>query len=135
MGISETSPYFFVNVPSRKVGLQPVFGILVRIVVCQIVLLLHLIILIVTGIYHDRGMVAESLDLCHALHFDRLPDLWIGWVVAATEHEVLPDKDPKFVASVIEDVFFPDATTPNSMSRYQMGDFKSSACETYLTIT
>jgi len=50
--------YLFVDVPGRKICLEPIFRILVFIVICEAKRLLYLIILVVPCIDYDRGMMS-----------------------------------------------------------------------------
>ena len=59
-------------------------------------------------------MVPQALHLCDGLGFDGLQEGGPARVVAAAEHEVVPDQDPELVAGSVEGVFFPDAAAPDS---------------------
>lgn len=59
--------------------------------------------------------MADSLNLRNALGLDGVSKLFDGSrVVAATEHEVLPNKNTELVAGIVENVLFPNTTTPDS---------------------
>lgn len=109
--------YLFVKISCREVCLEPVFWILIGIIVCEATLLLHLVILVVSSINNDRRMVADAFDLRNTFGFDGFPVLLDGSrVVTTTKHEVLPDEDAELVAGIVEDVLFPDTTAPNSVN-------------------
>lgn len=62
--------HLFVYVSSRKVSLEPVLWILVLVIVCQAIRLLHLVVLIISGIDDDGRVMSQSGDVCGALFLD-----------------------------------------------------------------
>jgi len=104
-----------IDIASWKVCIQPILRIFVCVVVCQATLFLYLIIFIVAGVNDNRRMMTNALDLCDALGLDRVSERFDrSWVVSATEHEILPDEDAQLITGIVEDVFFPNTTTPDS---------------------
>jgi hypothetical protein len=66
-------------------------------------------------------MMADTLDLRNALFLDRFSEFLDGrGVVAAAKHEILPDEDAELITGIIEDVLFPDTTTPDSGIKCQL---------------
>lgn len=53
----------FVRVASREVGFEPRLRVLVRVVVLELALLLHLVVLIVSRPENYRGVVAHAADV------------------------------------------------------------------------
>lgn len=74
---------------------------------------MHLVIFIVAGIDDNRRVVSQPFDLIDAFCLDGCSYLWKSWIIAATEHEVVPDKYAELVADVVKGIFFPDTTTPD----------------------
>ena len=56
--------------------------------------------------------MSQAADVQNALVLDRLQDLWVCGIIAATEHEILPDENAQLVADIVEYVFFPNAASP-----------------------
>jgi hypothetical protein len=110
----QSSPYLLVDVSGGEVGLQPALRIFVGVVVRQAKLFLHLIILVVASVDDDGRVVADTLDLSDAFCFNRVSELPVGWVITTAKHKVLPDKNAEFVACVVEDVFLPDSSAPDT---------------------
>ena len=62
--------HLFVYVSSREVSLEPVLWILVLVIVCQAIRLLHLVVLVISGIDDDGRVMSPSGDVCGALFLD-----------------------------------------------------------------
>lgn len=114
-----TRPYLLINVARREVCLQPVLWVLVFVVVFQLIRLLNLVVFVIACIDCHRGVVPKTLDLADAFLLYRLSDLRVGWVITASEHEVLPHQDSEFVAEIVKDVLFPDTATPDPVREGQ----------------
>ena len=76
-----------------------------------------MVILIVTCVDYDRGMVAEPLDILGCFALDRLEEIGPGRIVSTGKSEVLPDKDTKLVTSIVEDIFFINTTSPYAVEQ------------------
>ena len=58
-------------------------------------------------------MVPEAFDLGGGFGFDGFEEIGPARVVTAAEHEVVPYHNAKFVADVVEGIFFPNPSAPN----------------------
>lgn len=74
-------------------------------------------VFVVSGEEDDGGVVPEAPNLVVRFGGYGCEDGGVGWVVCAGEHEVLPDEDAEFVASVVKCVMFVDPATPYSVRR------------------
>src|SRR2546426_9091507 len=59
-------------------------------------------------------MIPETLHVISGFMSHVLKKRFISRIKAASEHEILPDKNPHFVAKIIEIVTLVDAATPNA---------------------
>ena len=91
IAIKTECAYLLVDVSCRKISLEPVFWVLVFVFVCQSERLLHLVVFVVACVNHDGGMVSQPADIGHTFGVDRTENGRKGRVVAATEHEILPN--------------------------------------------
>lgn len=91
-----------IDIASREVGLEPRISVLVLVVVRQTRRLLILVILIISRPDDNRRVMAQKLDVFLGLALDRLEHLGMGWVIAASEHEVLPDENAVLVTGIVE---------------------------------
>lgn len=82
-----------VDVASREICFKPAFRVLVFVVVCKAHRFLDLIVLVIADVYHDGRVVTKALHVVDGFLSHRVEDSGPGWVVATSEHEVLPDHD------------------------------------------
>jgi hypothetical protein len=81
-------------------------------------------------------MMANALNLRNTLGLDRISELLDGSrVITATKHEVLPDKNAELIAGIVENILFPDTTTPDSDSKGKLATQAYNFTQTYLIMT
>ena len=102
----------FIDIACRKVRLQPVLLVLIGVVVSQTHGFLDLIVLVIASKDDKRRMMADTANIGHRLSFDGGNNLVKNWIVAASEHEVLPNHDTEFITSVVKCIILVDTTTP-----------------------
>lgn len=115
--VTNEKSHLLVNIARREICLEPVLGIFVRVIVLQTVCFLDLVVLVVSGIDDKGRVMPEPFHVRNAFFFDGFPNFWVCRVVTTAKHEVLPHKDAKFVAEVVEDVLFPDTSAPDPVER------------------
>ena len=112
--LTVAATYLLVDIPCREVGFQPVLRVLVRVVVSETTLFLHLVIFVVASINDNRRMMTDTFDLGNTFGLDGIPKLFDrSRIVSTAEHEVLPYEDAELVTDFIEDILFPDTTAPD----------------------
>lgn len=105
-----------IDVTGREIGLEPVFWVLVLIVVSETRLLLNLVIFIVANPDDNGWVMTQPTNVVDRFLSDGLEQVGPGWVVSTAEHKVLPNQHTEFVARVVEAVILIDATTPHSVN-------------------
>lgn len=103
-----------VDVAGGEVGLEPVVGVLVLVLVGEADAFLVLVVFVVSGPDDDGRVVTQKLDVLVGFALDGLEKGRPGRVVAAAEHEVLPYENAELVAGVVKGLLFVDTAAPDA---------------------
>lgn len=74
----------------------------------------NLVVLVVAGKDDQRRVVPQLGDSLLCLELDAVNKGIVRWVLAAAEHEVLPDEDTLGVAVVVERLGLEDSASPDA---------------------
>ena len=80
-----------IDISRRKIRLEPVLRVLVGIIVDQACGFGDLVVFVVAGEDNEGGVVSEAANVEGCLLLDGFEEVRRAGVVAACEHEVLPD--------------------------------------------
>jgi hypothetical protein len=104
-----------VDIPGRKVRLEPVLWILVALkVVVQIMVLGDLVVLVVAGPDDQCRVVTVAAHDLRRLGRDLRQKGWVGRVAGAGEGEIVPHENAELVAGLEERRGFVDAAAPDA---------------------
>lgn len=105
---------FLVDVPGREIALQPALRILIMRIVCQLLALSVLIILVISGPYHNTRMVSQPLHISNGLVSAEIQKVLVGGIVATSKEEVLPDEYSVLIAGFVKGLVLKNATSPHT---------------------